>query len=314
MHLITIIVPVYKAESFLSRCLDSLLTQTFRDFEVILVDDGSPDKSGAICDEYAVLDPRIRVIHKQNAGVASARQVGLCAARGEYIIHVDADDWVDEDMLYELYTNAIENNSDMVICDYYTNDIVTQKYVSQKPSDIFDNNKIIHDFFGSLHGSCWNKLIKHDCILNNGITFDEGINYCEDLIFNISLLKKSIKVSYLNKAFYHYFQNNESIVHKKTKAFFKMADLALTKLEEILDDNYTNDLSLKKITLKADAFYSDVFERSYFKNYYPEISPYLIFSKGYSWLTILFFLSCYNYFLARFLYNLILNIRKLIMR
>ena len=314
MQLVSVIVPVYKAESFLCRCIDSLLAQTFKDFEVILVDDGSPDKCGVLCDEYAVRDSRIRVIHKQNAGVAAARQTGLCAATGEYIIHVDADDWVDENMLSELYVNAIENKSDMVICDYYINDIDTQKYVFQKPSDVLDNKKIIHDFFRSLHGSCWNKLIKRDCIFKNGVTFVDGINYCEDLIFNISLLKNSIRVSYLNKAFYHYFQNNESIIHNKTKTFFKMADMAIAKLEEILDDNYVNDLSLKKITLKSDAFYSNVFERAYFNNYYPDVAPSLIFLKGYSWLTFLFFLSCYNYSFARTFYNLILKIRKLVMR
>ena len=115
---ISVIVPVYKAEHYLARCVDTLLAQTFDDFEVILVDDGSPDNSGAICDEYALKDKRVRVIHQPNAGVSMARQKGLDNARGEYVIHADPDDWVEPDMLKELYAKAKEEDADMVICDF----------------------------------------------------------------------------------------------------------------------------------------------------------------------------------------------------
>ena len=100
---ISVIVPVYKAEAYLHRCVDSLLAQTFQDFEVLLVDDGSPDRSGEICDEYARKDSRVRVFHKENGGVSSARQYGMDHAQGEYTIHADPDDWVEPTMLEELY-------------------------------------------------------------------------------------------------------------------------------------------------------------------------------------------------------------------
>ena len=116
---ISIIVPVYKAENYLHRCVDSILTQTFSDFEVLLIDDGSPDKSGYICDEYARKDSRVRVFHKENGGVSSARQCGIDNAYGEYTIHADPDDWVEPTMLEELYAKAMDEDADMVICDYY---------------------------------------------------------------------------------------------------------------------------------------------------------------------------------------------------
>ena len=130
--LVSVIVPVYKAEAYLHKCVDSLLAQTMTDFEVLLIDDGSPDRSGAICDEYAAKDSRIRVFHKENGGVASARQVGIENVRGEYTIHADPDDWVEPTMLEELYAKAKEDDADMVICDYYINIKSRQKYHSQE--------------------------------------------------------------------------------------------------------------------------------------------------------------------------------------
>lgn len=103
MPKVSIIVPVYKAEGYLHRCVDSILAQTFTDWELLLIDDGSPDRSGEICDEYAQKDSRVRVIHKENGGVSSARQRGQDEACGEYTIHVDPDDWVEPTMLEELY-------------------------------------------------------------------------------------------------------------------------------------------------------------------------------------------------------------------
>lgn len=123
---ISIIVPVYKSEKFICRCMDSLLSQSFTDFEILLIDDGSPDGSGKICDSYAMKDSRVRVFHKENGGVSSARQLGIDNARGEYTIHADPDDWVEPTMLAELYGKAKTEDADMVICDYYS-DVLTNR-------------------------------------------------------------------------------------------------------------------------------------------------------------------------------------------
>ena len=111
----SVIVPVYRAEKWINQCVDSLLGQSYRNIEVILVDDGSPDRSGAICDEYAAADSRVKVIHQPNGGVSVARQTGIDNATGEYSIHADPDDWVEPTMIEELVAKAIEEDADMVI-------------------------------------------------------------------------------------------------------------------------------------------------------------------------------------------------------
>ena len=119
MDLVSVIIPVYKVEKYIAECIESILAQTYTNFRLILVDDGTPDNAGKICDEYALKDNRIKVIHKSNGGVASARQMGVDNALGNYTIHADSDDWVEPTMLEELYKKAIEKDADMVICDFY---------------------------------------------------------------------------------------------------------------------------------------------------------------------------------------------------
>ena len=116
MPKISVIVPVYNVEKYLRKCIESILNQTFREFELILVDDGSTDSSGKICDEYALKDSRIKVIHKENGGASSARNAGLDVAKGEYIGFVDSDDWIEMDMYGELYRLIKENNTDISVC------------------------------------------------------------------------------------------------------------------------------------------------------------------------------------------------------
>lgn len=207
---VSVIVPVYKAENYIHRCIDSILAQTMPDFEVLLIDDGSPDRSGEICEEYAQKDSRVRVIHKENGGVASARQLGMDKAQGEYIIHADPDDWIEANMLKSLYAKAIKTDADIVICDFYYNN---DTYVRQQPSAL-DNETVLKELFQQLHGSCWNKLIKRSCYNKYEIRFKQSLVYCEDLTFWVRLLKYPIKIDYLPQAFYHYVQHdNTSIVH-----------------------------------------------------------------------------------------------------
>ena len=211
---VSVIVPVYKAEAYLHRCVDSLLAQTFQNFEILLVDDGSPDKSGEICDEYAKMDKRIRVFHKENGGVSSARQCGMDHAQGEYTIHADPDDWVDSTMLEELYRKAKEEDADMVICDFYEERKNKTIYVRQQPSSL-DHETVLCELFQQLHGSCCNKLVKRACYREFGVRFPLELSYCEDLYVNACLLAHKMNVTYLPKAFYHYDQytNENSLVH-----------------------------------------------------------------------------------------------------
>lgn len=202
---ISVIVAVYNAEKYLRRCIDSLLAQTFTDFEVLLIDDGSTDESVSICDDYAERDKRCRVFHNSNQGIGSTRHFGILHARGEYTIHADSDDWVEENMFEEMIRTAERSNADIVICDYFENHSGIQQYKIQKPTSL-DPHCIIYDLLTFLGGICWNKLIKLDCYKANGINFIKGLNYGEDLVTIIRMMQYPLKVDYLPKAFYHYDQ------------------------------------------------------------------------------------------------------------
>ena len=205
---ISIIVPIYKAESTLLRCLDSLKAQTLTDFEVLMVDDGSPDRCGVMIDDYAAKDSRFKAYHKPNGGVSSARQFGIDHAIGEYTIHADPDDWVEPAMLEELYKKAKEDDADMVICDFFENTYKGQKYIKQQPSTL-DHNTVLQDLFHHIHGSCCNKLVKLDCYNKYNVSFPEGISFCEDKYVIAAILKNEVKVSYLPCAFYHYIRDDK---------------------------------------------------------------------------------------------------------
>ena len=202
MPKISVIVPVYKAESYLHRCVDSILAQTFTDFEVLLIDDGSPDKSGVICDEYAKKDSRVHVFHKENGGVSSARQCGIDNAQGEYTIHADPDDWVEPNMLEELYCKAKEADADMVICDFLIEKNEQKILLKQRPSG-YEKETLLNDILSKrLHGSCCNKLVKRSCY--NLVTFPHNLNCNEDTFVIMHMINNGTKVVYLNRAYYHY--------------------------------------------------------------------------------------------------------------
>lgn len=210
---ISVIVPIYNAEKTIRKCVDSLLAQTFHDYEILLIDDGSPDKCGAICDEYAKQDDRVRAIHQENLGVSAARQRGIDYAQGEYTIHADPDDWVEPEMLEKLYQKAKEDDADMVICDFYINTYRGQHYLPQKPSSL-QHDVVLKELFEHLHGSCCNKLIKLSCYKKWNIQFPLNLSRCEDQYVIASLLLRDIKVSYLPAAFYHYFRNSENTLSR----------------------------------------------------------------------------------------------------
>jgi glycosyltransferase involved in cell wall biosynthesis len=201
---VSVIVPVYQAEKYLRRCLDSIISQTFTDWECILVDDGSTDGSGEICDEYASKDPRFKVVHKNNEGVGSARKAGHEIAKGTYEIHADADDWVDPDWLLALYQQVEREKADMAICDYER--IFADKSEMCKGGlDTLRNEDLLEGMLnGSVWGVCWNKMVRRDCFERYQINFRPEMTYWEDLYVTCSLIVKGIRITYVPKMLYHY--------------------------------------------------------------------------------------------------------------
>lgn len=237
---VSIILPVYNAVTTITRMLDSLRDQTLVDFEVLMIDDGSTDSSGSILDEYALKDNRFRVVHKKNEGVSVARQTGVELAQGEYVIHADSDDWVDQTMLEELYAKAENDDADVVICDFFSNTDTDQTLCKQRPSEL-KADVILRELFQQLHGSCCNKLVRRACYNKYNVRFPKGINHCEDLLFWAQLLQHTdVKVSYLPKAFYHYYVNSNSITRHYTRSTYEMRLKYLAKLYEILKPKYKN--------------------------------------------------------------------------
>lgn len=278
--LISIIVPIYNVEQYLHRSIDSILAQTFTGWELLLIDDGSPDRSGEICDEYAKKDNRVRVIHKENGGVSSARQKGQDEACGEYTIHVDPDDWVEPMMLEELYRKAKDDNADMVICDYYMNEGSHQFYIKQEPTEL-DNNVVLYELLQQLHGSCCNKLVRRACYSGKA-NFPKGINRCEDLIWCIQVLKCKPKISYLDKAYYHYMITTTASQSKAISAERSLQDLKMLHMLESLlaDDKNVLIAMYKRIVpnVMKRAFVTKRFDSDYFKHNFSKYSKYIVLS------------------------------------
>ena len=260
--IISVIVPVYKAETYLSRCVDSLLAQTFKAFEVLLIDDGSPDRSGEICEQYALSDSRVKVFHQKNGGVSSARQYGLDNARGEYLIHADPDDWVEPTMLEELYSKAIEDNADMVMCDFWIYD-KSDIYVSDNPCSKLSDDILKEMLNHKLHSYCWNKLVRSSLFKKYDICFPEDIIRWEDLWVTCSLLLHPISVSYLPKAFYHYDQtiNQNSIVRKISRKGVQSQIFFCERMEGLLGpDSVSSQLYQCKAATKDLMYASGIYD------------------------------------------------------
>lgn len=207
--LVSVIVCLYNAEGTLPRCLDSVLAQSLKDIEIIIVDDGSTDGSGQLTDSYAAADSRIRVIHQPNRGIAAARQCGVDMAQGKYTIHVDADDWVEADMLESLTSCALASGADMVFCDYIEENEAGVFYRRQQPCSE-ESAKVLQQMLVRLHGGLWNKLIRRELYSLSGTRFVQGLNFCEDESVVIRLLSFGCRVGYVERAFYHYDKNSNA--------------------------------------------------------------------------------------------------------
>ena len=233
MTTISIIVPIYNQEKVMRKCLDSILKQTFSDWECILVDDGSTDQSGEICDEYARHDKRIKVIHKKNDGVAMARQTGVDNALGEYTIHADPDDYVEPRMLEDMYEASKVQNADILVCDFYSDKGANNtNYVSQPIIDNTIKGLVTSILRCKLHGSLCNKLAKRRIYTDYNAKFYPGINYSEDVLIWAQLVDKELKVAYLPKAYYHYVQNINSITFEMSPKLFDIQKNFLIKLND----------------------------------------------------------------------------------
>ena len=210
MSTVSIIVPVYKVEDYIRECLDSILAQTYPYFELILVDDGSPDNCGRICDDYAKGDNRIKVVHKVNGGISSARNAGLEVAKGEWIMHVDGDDWIESDMIESLIEAAQITGADMVIGDFV-------KYgpsagYNKLPTWSSDKKKSMTNYIAYVMTTIWGSIAKRSLYADHSLKSPDGISYCEDFHLIVRLCHFANKIVNVHRPFYHYRYRPTSIM------------------------------------------------------------------------------------------------------
>ena len=303
---ISIIVPIYKVEKTLRRALDSILAQTFTNYELILVNDGSPDNCPAICEEYATKDSRIKIINKENGGISSARNAGLAIAEGEYTIFIDPDDYVDREGLDLLYNTAIKEHADITICDLYQEDEYSRKYLQQKPTSL-EPTQVLKDLFHHIGGFTVNKLIRRSLYTELGISYPNNIYGCEDQYVMAQFFMHDLRIAYCPVAFYHYMYNGNSLSRHYDNKTYEMDKEILTMFKTLLKDSsalqdaYTNKhnaIFSRAFWLGGKHFTSKEFKQEFssYKTIIPQLNEPPIVKE-------LMFLACNGHY--RIAYNIL---------
>lgn len=260
---VSVIVAVYMAEAYLDRCMHSLLCQTLKEIEIILVDDGSTDRSGEICDRYAANDTRVKVIHKRNEGVALARQCGVDNMTGEYSIHVDPDDWIEPDMLETMYTKAKSEGLDIVVCGFI-NEFSDRSEEDPPLRDKNDRTDSIHQLLNlKISPSLSNKLIRSDIYKTTGMHFPPGLSWGEDMVACLLFFHSGATIGFVDRCLYHYdrYSNNLSLSRNlfTTKNFKNFPQIYPELLETFSKLNGTRVLNrLGTMTAHKTFYYADI--------------------------------------------------------
>lgn len=243
--LISVIVPVYNVEKYLEKCVESICLQTYMHLEIILVDDGSTDRSGSICDALAVTDKRITVIHKENGGLSDARNAGMNAANGTFICFFDSDDWVEADTLQKAYMAIRQSGADVAIWGFSkdfvdTQECVVRSEVLRKPAAVCnrarkDYNMLADDTSLAMIGYAWNKLYRRCVLVRNQLEFDRGISLVEDMLFNSRALVAANAMVFVDNVGTHYIQRKrETLGAKFYPDYFELKLRACRARESLL--------------------------------------------------------------------------------
>lgn len=266
MPLVSIIVPVYNSENSLARCVDSILNQTFKDFELILLDDGSTDTSGKICDSYSEKDERVHVVHKENSGVSDTRNHGIEIAEGKYLQFLDSDDWITPEATGLFVRTAEENRCDMVIADFYrvvgervsTKGAIEQDGMMDRVSYAENMLQKPADFY---YGVLWNKLFRREIIETYHLRMDSSVSWCEDFMFNLEYVRHIQSIYALKVPVYYYVKTKGSLVSQG------MSVKKTIQMKRTVFEYYNN-------------FCKDVFDEEGYEKYKVQVYRFLIEAAG----------------------------------
>lgn len=279
---ISIIIPVYNVEKYINKCIDSILNQTFTNFEVIIINDGSTDNSGYICNNYAVADNRVKVFHGTNKGVANARNQGIIKSKGEYIIFVDSDDYLEQNACKYLYEEAIKSKADVVLCginifyeDTDENEVIL--YNQKETHRLYTNKEVIERYLTyEIRGYSCNRITSRKFMIDNNIKFSENITF-EDMYPTLKVLHLSNYISIINIPLYNYRQRKDSLSksrkEKDIKDYINQVNRCIKYCDKFRDDYKLNNSIMSfevKNYLNAVNWYIKLFrcDRSQvYKNY-----------------------------------------------
>lgn len=244
---VSISVPVYNMEKYLCQCLDSLINQTLQDIEIVIVNDGSTDGSDSICNEYAKKDSRIKLISKENGGLASARQAALEVCTGEFFCACDADDWVEPRMYELLYKKAVETNADIVMCDYVENHSTGKVVNKIYPFNALQGkDNLSETLLGHFPHMIWNKLIRRELFSRYNLYWEQGINQGEDMLMCMKIFSHNVSIEMVPLLLYHYriVTGGNSYTHNITLSTFDQS----RKVVEWAEKNFSKNKYMKELT------------------------------------------------------------------
>lgn len=306
--MISVIIPVYKTEKYIERCLNSVVHQTYKNLEIILIDDDSPDNCPKICDEWAKRDSRIKAFHIENKGVANARNIGISNSNGELIAFVDSDDYIESDMLELLYDNMIKENADISMCSYCHNDDMPEKNCNN--INVFQYNEFMQNIVSGeyAYGFLWNKLYRRETI---GDAYMPHLSYSEDMVFNYYVMKNAEKMVVSDAVKYHYNVNEGSATASK----FDYSNLDAVKARGIILNDVVDE-SLKPYALKSCVTSEFIALSQMIRNHacldrYDEIKESILSSKSAIFKSSIFDMKCklktFILMLSPKLYNMLIN-------
>lgn len=321
---VSVIIPVYNVGKFIERCVRSLMEQTMDNVEYIFVDDASPDNSIQILQEVLADYPKrrdnVRILtHAENKGLPAARNTGLAVAQGKYIFHCDSDDFVEPDMLEQLYGKAIECDADIVWCDWYLTFENSERYMKQ-PAYGTPLEALKAMLSGAMKYNVWNKLIRRSLYVENKIEFPAGYGMGEDMTIML-LFAYAERISYLPHAFYHYVKlNTNAFSQTYSKLHLQELQHNVTTITDKLETIFGNTLEQEVSFLKLEAkfpflFSNDSKKRKLWQEWYPEANRFILQNHNISmrsrliqwcaWKNLNFIVSIYRWLLNRIVYGII---------